>query len=340
MPGRTLAVATLDPLGRCRPRFAPATPDPQGKDRYRALLFATSDLLAGPIAKLSGAKLLISSRRDMGILRRPHHSVAYRLLHRIYDQVHAVSERVRQYSIQADGLDSARTVTIYNGVDIDVRPDPCEVEHLRRDFDLPPGATVVVSVANFRHIKGIDVLVKAAAVVCRTHASVQFLVAGSLPVGEQHPGRAYWLKIQELVREYGMENRVRFVGFCENIPAFLQLADLFVLPSRSEGFSNALVEAMNASLPCIATAVGGNTEIIENGVNGGLVPPDDPDALADRIVSFLADAPMRQRLGLAGRKRVAERFTTQNMVSQVVKSYSSLLATNTAHGRARDLTCT
>jgi glycosyltransferase involved in cell wall biosynthesis/peptidoglycan/xylan/chitin deacetylase (PgdA/CDA1 family) len=281
--------------------------------------FNTSDLWAGPIAKLFGARILISARRDMGILRRFRHDLAYRLMRGFFDQVQAVSEGVRQWTIKRDGVRSERVITIHNGIQTNVDVSAVEVERLRRLAALEPHTFVATAVANFRHVKGIDTLVRAVALVTRQAPNVKILVAGSF--GANAEGQAYAESVRRLVDKLGVGQWITFLGQIDDVPALLQLTDLFVLPSRSEGLSNALLEAMRAGLPCIATAVGGNPEVVLDRKTGYLIPPDDPEALAECILGLIADPALRARMGAASRDHVLQEFSVEKMTSKVVAAY-------------------
>jgi glycosyltransferase involved in cell wall biosynthesis len=284
--------------------------------------FQTSDLWAGPIAKLAGVKALISSRRDMGFLRRPKHNLAYRLLHRIFDQVQAVSEGVRRWTIATDGIDPERVVTIHNGIDTNLSASAREVAELRQNLQIGPERVVITTVANLRHVKGIDVLVRAAALASQKFPECLFLVAGD----DSHPSRrGYVEEIGDLVKSLGIERSFRLIGQSSQIPALLSLSDIFVLPSRTEGLSNALLEGMLFGLPCVATTVGGNPEVVIDNQTGYLVPPDDPGAMADRIQKLLQDPELRQRLGRASRARIEQDFTVAEMTSRVADAYRRAL---------------
>jgi glycosyltransferase involved in cell wall biosynthesis/peptidoglycan/xylan/chitin deacetylase (PgdA/CDA1 family) len=285
--------------------------------------FQTSDLWAGPIAKLGGAKLLISSRRDMGILRQPKHDLGYRLMRGIFDQVQAVSDGVRRWTIENDRIDPDRTITIHNGIDPNLDAPAEEVEFLRRQVGLKAGVPVIANVANFRHVKGMDVLVRAAALVGREAPQARILVAGGF--GTTTSARAYASDVLELSRSLGAERWLTFLGQLENVAPLLKLSDMFVLPSRSEGLSNALLEAMVFGLPCIATAVGGNPEVVVDGHTGFLIPSDDPMALADRILRLIRDGELRRTMGAASRERALQRFTLEAMSSRVMAAYQLAL---------------
>ena len=121
-------------------------------------------------------------------------------------------------------------------------------------------------------------------------------------------------------------NHVRFDGGVTNLRQHLAAADIFVLPSRSEGFSNAIIEAMASSLPVVATDVGGNAEALNDGITGFLVPPEDPGALSAAILRLLSDSFQARAMGAAGRNLVAEKFTTEAMMNQIAGAYRNLLS--------------
>jgi glycosyltransferase involved in cell wall biosynthesis len=119
-----------------------------------------------------------------------------------------------------------------------------------------------------------------------------------------------------------------FTGLRGDVPELLDEVTVSVLPSLSEGLSNAILESMAAGVPVVATAVGGNAEAVMDGVTGLLVPPGDPAALAGAICTLLEDDELATRLGRAGRERVEERFSEKRMVRDTEQFYLSLLAKN------------
>ncbi len=284
--------------------------------------FHTSDLWAGPLAKLSGAKILISSRRDMGFRRGPLDHVAYRVLRSCYDQVHAVSEQVRQYVIDTDGLDPARTLTVHNGVEETVTLRQHETDELRRLIPARPDQPIVTCVANLRRVKGIDVLIHAAALVKKSFPTAHFVVAGGFGANENLD---YSQDSVRLSKSLGLESTMTFIGQTTAVPELLQLSDIFVLPSRTEGLSNALLEAMSSGLACVATSVGGNPEVVVDGQTGFIVPSDNPAQLASRILYLLENPEERAKMGALGRLRVRNEFSSESMTRQVRASYDDLL---------------
>jgi glycosyltransferase involved in cell wall biosynthesis len=140
--------------------------------------FETSDLWAGPIAKLSGCPVLVSSRRDLGILRSWKHRIGYKLLRSLYDSVLTVSPQVSEFCIQQDGLDPARVQTLFTGLDMDCVTKAVSRPLMRRQLGISETAPVITTVGNIRKVKGVDVLLEAAASVCRQYPNAVFLVVG------------------------------------------------------------------------------------------------------------------------------------------------------------------
>jgi glycosyltransferase involved in cell wall biosynthesis len=144
---------------------------------------------------------------------------------------------------------------------------------------------------------------------------------------------AYFTEVTRLADTLGVADRVIFAGRRDDVPQMLKASRLFYLPSRSEGLSNAMLEAMACSLPCVATNVGGNRELVSDQVNGYLVPSDDPEAAAGRILSLLRDASLRAQMGRAGRRVAVERFGAEAMMCRLVELYDQLLAGRLRHAK-------
>lgn len=275
--------------------------------------FESSDVWAGLVTKTMSRAKLVWARRDMGILRTGKHRIAYRLMAGAPDAVFAVSEQVRRHAIEVDRIDAARVQTIYNGLNL---ADWDALPRLAKE----PGEFLVTTVGNIRRVKGHDVFLRAAAKIVQQFPKASFSIAGDV----LEPG--YFAELQLLVRELNLGSHIRFDGGVANLRQHLAAANIFVLPSRSEGFSNAIIEAMAASLPVVATDVGGNAEAVKDGMTGFLVPPEDPDALAAAILRLLSDPPRARGMGDAGRTLVAEKFTTEAMMNQIAGAYRKLLS--------------
>jgi glycosyltransferase involved in cell wall biosynthesis len=279
--------------------------------------FTASDLLGGLVAKLSGPRILVSSRRDMGFQRSALQHGAYRLMGSLFDQVHAVSESVRVWHMQHDHLPPEKIVKLYNGVDL--QEIDAAVSRPLSEVGVVSAAQVVVTVANVRPVKALEVLVATAAIVCREAPGTRFLILGFVQ------DEAYMKCVQELAHNLQVADKLVFAGNVGEVVGLLRSCEVFFLPSHSEGMSNAMLEAMACSLPCVATAVGGNPELITHGENGYLVPPRDPQAAAGRILELLADPAHAARMGRASRQLVETRFNLQAMMDRLVELYEGLL---------------
>src|SRR5262249_30250219 len=152
---------------------------------------------------------------------------------------------------------------------------------LRSSMRISENAPLIVTVGNIRRVKGTDVLIQSAVRVVRDFPEAMFLVVGRQSEAE------YFEELNAQIENLGIRDNIRFVGESSGVFPLLKACDVFVLPSRSEGFSNALIEAMACGLPCVATRVGGNPEAIEDGKNGYLVDSGDAEATAERILALL-----------------------------------------------------
>jgi glycosyltransferase involved in cell wall biosynthesis len=191
--------------------------------------------------------------------------------------------------------------------------DPTKKEALRS----VPGEVVIGTIARLVWYKGLEDLLKAAALIVRRYPSARFLVVGDGPLRQA---------LEEKARALRLNGTVRFLGAVPNASSLLPHFDIFVLSSLWEGMSNSLLEAMAAGKPVVATDVGGSPEVVIDGKTGFLVPPKDPEALASAILHLLADRELARNLGEAGRIRVESEFTLEIMVARLEELYDSLLA--------------
>ena len=203
------------------------------------------------------------------------------------------------------GLPAGEVMSIHNGV-----PDPAPRTPLAGTTS--PRCTVG-TVARFEAQKGLDVLLRAVAPL-----DVDVRLVGD---GPERPA------LVALAEQLELTSRLTFAGWSDDVSAELDRLDVFVLASRNEGFPLAIVEAMLAGLPVVATDVGSVAEAIEPGVTGLLVPPDDERALRDAIASLLADPTRRDELGEAARARAASIYTAAAMAERFEQLYARLVTT-------------
>lgn len=272
-------------------------------------------LLGTFAARLARVPLVVTSRRSLGTFKEGIRSylLLERIANRLTDLVVTNAEAIRQDAIRQEGLDAAKVRVIYNGVDL-TRFDSVPPY---RPAGLPPGR-LVVTVANLNRFKapGLLVLVDAAARVLDAAPAVRFVLVGDGPCREEVMAR---------VAARGLTDRIHLVGARPDVPAILAACELKVLPSFSEGLPNAVLEAMAAGKPVVATRVGGIPEAVVDGETGLLVAPGDPAALAAAILQVLADPVRAADMGRAGRRRVAASFGLDRMAREVEALYEALL---------------
>lgn len=282
--------------------------------------FETSDLWGGLIARLSGCPVLISSRRDLGILRTRKHRIAYKLISRLYDRVLAVSPQVRDYCIEHDRLAPDKVRVLFNGLDMQkIEHSPGRTE-MRRSMGIAEDVPVIITIANLKPVKGIDVLVQAAAQVCRRYPNALFLIVG------RKTDAVYCRQLEAAIAGLGLERNFLFLGSREDSFPLLKMSDVFCLPSRSEGFSNALIEAMACRVACVATDVGGNREALEHIVSGMLVASEDANSLAHALLILLNHPDLAATMAREGERVALEKFTLKAMMSDLITGYDALLA--------------
>ncbi len=212
---------------------------------------------------------------------------------------------------------ASRYVTIYNGIPpLALPPRQTARASLRAELGLPATAVLVLTTGRLHPVKGHADALPALAQVVAQRPETHFVWAGE---GEERPRLEHWL------REHTLTAHVHLLGARADVPALLAASDLFLLPSRWEGVSVAILEAMAAGLPVVATAVGGTPEVVVEGQTGLLVPPQDPHALAGAILRLLDRPEAAARLGEAGSQRVAAHFTLAHMVAQTEALYADLL---------------
>ena len=234
------------------------------------------------------------------------------------DATIAVSEAVRQVEIDRAGADPSNVVTIHNGVDAG-RYDQIDASaraRIRSKFNTPPEALVIASVGRFHPVKGFADLLAA---LPRVHARFPAVVLWLVGDGELRP------TLEAQARRLGLEDAVVFTGMRADIPEILTAVDLFALASHVEGMPNAILEAMAAGLPVVATRVGGVPEVVVDGQTGLLVPPQDDAAMARALMRLIEDAPLRQSFGLTGRRWVREQFDLAATRQKTVDLYGRLL---------------
>jgi glycosyltransferase involved in cell wall biosynthesis len=269
------------------------------------------------LARLSGIPIWITSRRDLGFKRKKIYDTLFRFTAEDCKRCVANCQAVREQVIQRRNLPTQRVEVIYNGLEFSVYQKPSEHAPLRENLGVENGSPLIGMVANFNFkIKGHQYFLEAAKKVLEKMPNTEFLLVGDGPLRPQY---------EQMASELGVLRKVHFLGRRSDVPMIITNLDVSVLPSTSEGLSNVILESMAAGKPVIATNVGGNREIVQDGVTGYLVTPADSRALADRMLTLLQNPDRAKTFGLEGRKVVEEKFTVEAMVKKYEKLYMSLV---------------
>ena len=243
----------------------------------------------------------------------------YRYLVQRYIPLSAELERYLRLRVK---VEPARIARIYNGVDT-VRFHPAL--QLRQELPVagfaPLGTVVIGTVGRMQAVKDPLNMVRAFIELSqRDHIAsdrLRLVMIGDGPLRRE---------ALDLLEASGIAHYAWLPGTRDDVAVMLRCMDIFVLPSRAEGISNTILEAMASALPVVATQVGGNGELIAEGITGTLVPAADPTALADAIEKYLLDLSLRQHHGRAGRERAEQAFSMDEMVDKYVQVYDGILA--------------
>jgi L-malate glycosyltransferase len=269
----------------------------------------SSDILAVLAGKIAGVKTIISSRRDLGYKLKKRHIFIYRIINRYFARIIAVSRAVAEVIIKREKVFSDKVIVIYNGVDFEranITAAYTEPELIKLGID--KNKILVGVMATFRPVKGLDYFIKAAQIIAPRKDNIQFLIIGRVKNNSETDEYTRYLE------KLATGKSVVFVDFQKDSSKMINLLDLVVLPSLSEGFSNALIETMAAGKPVVATSVGGNPEAVIDGVTGILVSPANEQALAEAIIRIIDNDDLKNKMGLEAQKQAKEKFGMINMM--------------------------
>ncbi len=230
------------------------------------------------------------------------------------DSVTAISSATRDALVEYENFSRKKIMVVYNGIDDAMYTTPSDT-NVRQSLGIKPEDFVLGTVARLDPIKNHKMMIKSLGIVRKSYPNTFLVLVGD---GQERKN------LESFVSSLGLSSHVIFTGFKEDIHNYLKAIDIFLLTSFSEGTAMTLLEAMASSLPCIATNVGGNPEIVRNGETGFIVPNDDCKLLTDKICLLLQDEDLLNKMGNAGRRRFKEKFSVEQMVSAYEKVYDDL----------------
>lgn len=273
-----------------------------------------SDIWGTFWAHLAGVKTIISNRRDMGFWRNERHIKAYRFINKWVTRIFVVANAVKRIVMEEEGVAEGKIEVMYNGVDLEkfkIAPD----RNIRSSLGINESDIVIMHVANFKKVKGHTFLLTAFAGLFKSYPNTKLVLIGE----DEFNG-----ELQRMAQELGIGNAVLFLGKRGDVPQLLKTADICVLPSLSEGMSNAILEYMVCAKPVVATAVGGNPETVEDGVTGILVPPKDSASLQTALEKLIVNKNLREAMGQAGEERIRKIFELNKMIEKYQTTFMKL----------------
>lgn len=298
---------------------------------YRPHIVITRGLNADILGRLAGVITRVpavvvwkhnTGHISRGVLER----VSERLLDPVTDRYFAVAHGQVPYLVDELGWPREKIRVIHNGVDpaaFPYEPGRPKDEELMEELHVA-GGPIVGILAVLRPEKDHITFLRAAALVSARRPDARFLIVGD---GPDRPD------LKTLARDLGIDDRVTFAGMRPDVEAVLGVLDVAVLASYTiECFPYAILEAMAMGVPAVCTAVGGLGEMIDDGVTGRLVPPRDPDALAEGILDVLSDPARRARMGVAARERLVAEFTLDRSAAETERMIREAVGTRAGTG--------
>lgn len=239
-----------------------------------------------------------------------------RCAYHLVDLVFTISEEMRQYLCRQTGFPYERMKVIPNGVDI-AKIDSADERGLREELGLASDDCVIGTVARFDPVKDLASLIRAFAHLCAHHNGrrLKLLLVGD---GSERPA------LEKLASEIGIRDRLILTGFTDDIPRLLRTMDIFAVSSVSEGLPIAVLEAMCARLPVVATNVGAVPELVTGGLSGLLVEPRAPQAMAEKLAILVNDPELSRRFGASARQKVERSYSLNLMLRRYEEMYLSL----------------
>jgi glycosyltransferase involved in cell wall biosynthesis len=269
-----------------------------------------ADILGGIAAKLSGMRCILTRRVD-----NPENRLWAMVKYRLYNRVITISEGIQSVLI-GEGIPPVKVTCVHSAVDMIPYSTPCDRSWYLREFGLGEDILTCGVVAQLIERKGHRYLLQAIPDILKTLSNIRFLIFGKGPIEKE---------LREMSRHLGIEDKVIFAGFREDLERILGCLDLLIHPALMEGLGVSLLQTAAAGVPIVGTAVGGIPEIVHDGVNGCLIPPGDVPSMVDAATRILKDRELARQLGEGGRRIVKEHFSIEAMVEGNIKVYREVM---------------
>ena len=255
-------------------------------------------------AKWAGVPVVINTQHGRGCGPGWKSRVQFKIANRLTDRIVGVSQDAARICIDQDPAAKRKTISIWNGIDLE-----------RFQFHGPSDNLVAISVARLSPEKDFRTLLRALPSVLKKYPAFRLRLVGD---GQERSG------LESLAAELGIAHSVEFLGERKDIPDLLRTAGFYVSSSKTEGISLTLLEAMAVGLPIVTTRVGGNPEIVDEGVTGKLSPPRSPVTLSETIIEMIEERPFWADMGQAARARAEQHFDVRHMINNYQRLYHEI----------------
>ena len=270
--------------------------------------FQDSTIFVGLAAWIAGVQVRLASCRDMGFWHTTLQGLVMKVVYRSMTGYICNARIVRDHFIKQFKINVNKAYVLPNGVDEKLLP---YVDHIGPVTDIGIVGNMT------RQVKRIDLFIKAASLVAKEYPNIRWHIVGD---GYLRP------QLEVLAAEQGVRNSIVFAGRVDNVTDYLQQLQIGVICSDSEGLSNAIIEYMFRGVAAVVTDVGGNPELVQEGKTGMLVPPDDAQAIADKLKLLIRDTELRRRLAISAREHVEKNYSWDKCLNESYQIYTNQLS--------------
>ncbi|MCJ7501166.1 glycosyltransferase family 4 protein, partial [bacterium] len=269
-----------------------------------------ADILGGIAARLSGTPCILTRRVD-----NPESRMWAGMKYRLYHHVVTISDGIREVLL-SEGVQHHKITCVHSAVDTQRYATPCDKAWFNREFGLEEGSLTCGTLAQFIERKGHRYLFEAIPEIVNMIPKARFILFGKGPLEGS---------LRSYCKSLGIEDKVLFAGFREDLDRIMGCLDLVIHPALMEGLGVSLLQAASAGVPIVGTRIGGIPEIVRDGENGYVIPPGEVSPLVDVTTRILMDRDLARQLGEGGRKIAIEHFPIESMVEGNLGVYQGLL---------------
>jgi sugar transferase (PEP-CTERM/EpsH1 system associated) len=282
----------------------------------------TAAYLYGSLAaKLAGVALIIHTEHGRDFPDKRRLMVAEKVLSSFTHKIVAVSEELKEALVKFERINPKKITVITNGVDLELFKSMPKsiIKQKKYEIGIDKNDFVIGNIGRLTSVKDHRNLIQAFQLIHKDMPDAKLLIVGDGPLKED---------LSNFSQSLGLQRNILFLGERKDIPELLNIFDIFVLPSKNEGVSLTLLEAMATKKPVVATSVGGNKEIIEHGKDGYLVPPCSPKKLREAVLDMVKSNGKAEQLGIAAYEEVKEKYSLEKMAKAYQEIYESALSAN------------